>query len=75
MRCGSRLRSSLRTVAPRVAYYKHKKPGQDLPGPVLFAREDGEFCKHAGLTLSDFQFFKPRWAGSSEGAELCRHER
>lgn len=69
------LHQNLRTVATRVAYYRHKMQGEDLPGPSLFAMGDADFCKRAGLTLSDFQAFKLRWAASSAGAELCRHER
>jgi hypothetical protein len=73
--CANMLHRSLRTVAPRVAYYKYKNPDKELPGPDLFARADESICMVAGLDLSHFQAFTQCWAASSEAAELCRHER
>ena len=67
LRCAKMLHQSLLTVAPRVVYFKHKKPGQELPHCGNFAKTDAEFCRRAGLDLEDLQAFKPVWAASSEG--------
>ena len=72
--CANVLHRSLRTVAPRVAFYKHKKAGQQLPHCGIFARSDAEYCRWAGLELAAFLAFQPVWAASSKGVELCRHE-
>ena len=64
--CADMLHRSLRTVAPRVAFYKHNNPDKKLRGPDLFTRADESCCKEAGLDPSHFQAFKQRWAASSE---------
>ncbi|KAI7836068.1 hypothetical protein COHA_010037 [Chlorella ohadii] len=67
VRCTVMLHQSLRTVAPRVAYYQQQLTEQPLPPCTGFARGDGTFCERFKLNPRAFAAFKARWLASAEG--------
>ena len=70
------LHRDLRTVMPRVAYWREQHPGRALPaGTSTFTVGDEKFCQQRGFRLAAFQAFKRGWLASEEGRQLCRHER
>ena len=74
-RCASMLHRNLLSIAPLVAFYKDRRVGQPLPGCTTFSYTAARFCSVSGLELADYQAFKQHWLVSSEGTELCQHER
>ena len=59
LKCASLLDRDLRTVAPRVEYWRQQRPGQALQvGTSTFTLGDATFCARQRLSLPDFQAFK-----------------
>ena len=76
LKCYGLLHQDLRTLAPRVAYWREQHPGRALPaGTSTFTVGDEKFCQQRGFRLAAFQAFKRRRIASEEGRQLCRHER
>ncbi len=74
VQCAEMLPRSLCTVAPRVAFYQHQRPGQPLPRCNAFTDGDQTFCKRLKADPLEFAAFKAGWLASEEGREVCRHE-
>ncbi|KAL4447593.1 hypothetical protein ABPG75_004812 [Micractinium tetrahymenae] len=74
LQCYDMLHRSLRTVAPRVAFWRSKRPDQALLCCTTFTPGDAEFCRRQGLALAEFEAFKQAWL-AGQGAQICRHER
>lgn len=75
LKCADMLHRDLRTVAPRVAFWRSQRPGKPLPRCHTFTVADETFCRKQHLRLTGFLAFKQQWAASPEGQELCQHER
>lgn len=69
------LDQSLRTIAPRVAFYQQQRPGQPLPSTRQFQSGDKVFCQEQGFDPAQFAAFKAAWLASEEGRAVCRHEK
>ena len=69
------LHRDLRTLAPRVAYWREQHPASALLCQPTFTVGDEEFCQQRGFQLAAFHAFKRGWLASEEGRQLCRHER
>ena len=72
--CAEMLHRSLRTVAPRVAFYQQQRPGERLPHCVSFTPGDVTFCSKWELEPAEFEAFKRLWLASEEGRAVCQHE-
>ena len=72
--CAEMLHRSLRTVAPRVAFYQQQRPGQPLPSIGRLKTGNEAFCREQGFDPAQFAAFKARWLASQEGRAVCRHE-
>ena len=74
LQCYDMLHCSLRTLAPRVEFWRDQRPGQPLPSSSAFTVGDATFCRRQGLLLAHFLAFEQQWAASPEGQKVCRHE-
>ena len=68
------LHMSLRTLAPRVAFFQHQRPGQPLPSASRLQSSDATFCEKRGFDPAQFAALKAAWLASEEGRTVCRHE-
>ena len=74
LQCYGMLHCSLRTVAPRVEFWRDQRPGQPLPTCSYVTASDPTFCQRLGVPLEAFLAFEKQWAASNEGQNVCRHE-